>query len=100
MEHDNDDVEKLLNYLNEYANTHFSDEENLMSLYKYPGMAEQQQQHAQFRKSVTELFEMLADNIPTREIAIRVDATLIRYFINHVRNLDSKLGDFIKHGMG
>jgi hemerythrin len=95
----NEEVEKLLRYLNEYADTHFSEEENLMSSYKYSGLEEQQRHHAQFKENITTLLKMLADNVPTREIAIRIDATLIRYFINHVRKLDSRLSDFIKQSV-
>lgn len=95
----NEEVVRLLNYLNDYSNTHFSDEENLMSLYKYSGLEEQRQQHALFKENINKLFEMLTNNVPPKEVAIRIDATLIRYFINHVRKLDSKMCDFIKHGM-
>jgi hemerythrin len=95
----NDEIEILLNYLKEYANNHFSDEENLMSLYKYPCLEEQRQQHALFKENITKLLAMLANKVSTKEIAIRIDSTLIRYFINHVRKLDSKLSDFIKHSM-
>lgn len=96
----NEEVARLLNYLNDYSNTHFSDEENLMSLYKYSGLEEQRLQHAQFKENINKLFAMLTNNVPPKEIAIRIDATLIRYFINHVRKLDRKMCDHIKHGMG
>jgi hypothetical protein len=33
---------------------------------------------------------------PTREIAFKIDATLIRYFIDHVRKLDRKMVTVIK----
>jgi hemerythrin len=95
----NAEVETLLDYLNEYANTHFSDEEKIMSLYKYPGLEEQRQQHIGFKENIAILRGMLTDNVPAKEIAIKIDATLIRYFINHVRKLDSKLGEFIKHSI-
>lgn len=91
-----EEVEELLRYLNEYGVTHFTNEEEIMSSYEYAGLEEQRQQHEIFKESITTLLEMLANNVPTRKIAIRVDATLIRYFINHVRNLDAKLADFIK----
>jgi hemerythrin len=94
-----DEIVKLLNYLEEYANSHFLDEENLMSLYKYPGLEEQRQQHILFKENITDLLAMLANKVPTKEIAIKIDSTLIRYFINHVRKLDSKLCDFIKNSM-
>ena len=90
------DVEKLLKYLNEYGCSHFANEEDLMLAHKYPGLEEQRQHHVQFKENITKLLEMLTNNVPPREIAIRIDATLIRYFINHVRKLDSKLSDYIK----
>jgi len=89
-------IGELLNYLNEYAATHFSDEENLMILYKYHGLEEQRQQHAQFKENIKVLSDMLATNTPAKEVGVKIDAMLIRYFINHVRALDSKLGEFIK----
>ena len=89
-------IGKLLSYLKEYAVSHFTNEENLMALYKYPGIEEQRKQHAIFKGYVNTLEEMLMKAVPTREIAIKIDATLVRYFINHVRNLDAKMADFIK----
>jgi len=90
------EVIEVLNYLDKYATTHFTDEENLMTLYKYDGLEEQRQQHAQFRENIAMFSGLLAASAPTQEIAIKIDATLIRYFINHVRNLDRKMVDFIK----
>lgn len=89
-------IGKLLSYLKEYAVIHFTDEENLMALYKYPGLEEQRKHHAIFKENIDKLTDMLIRNVPAREIAIKIDATLIRYFINHIRNLDVKMVDFIK----
>jgi hemerythrin len=84
-----EEVIALLNYLNNYAKTHFSDEENLMLLYKYDGLEEQRQQHILFKENIIKFMELLASTDPTQEIAIKIDATLIRYFINHIRRLDT-----------
>jgi len=91
-----EEVIEALTYLNMYATTHFSDEENLMALYKYDGLDEQRQQHATFKENIAALSGLLAASAPTKEIAIKIDATLIRYFINHVRRLDRKMAEFIK----
>lgn len=90
------EIMDVLAYLNEYATTHFSDEEKLMMLYRYDGLEEQRQQHNLFKENIAKFSEQLAENTPTQEIGIRIDATLIRYFINHVRKLDRKLVDSIK----
>lgn len=89
-------IGKLLSYLKQYAVSHFTDEENLMVLYKYPGLEEQRKQHEIFKENIDMLTDMLIRNVPNREIAIKIDATLIRYFINHVRNLDAKIADFMQ----
>jgi hemerythrin len=95
-----DEVIELLKYLNEYTTTHMSDEENIMRQYNYPGLNDQLQQHATFKENVTYFTELLATSKPTTEIAIKIDATLIRYFIHHVRKLDKEMVDFIKPLMG
>jgi len=93
---DNENIGNLISYLNEFATTHFTDEENLMLQYNYPGLDEQRKYHAQFKKNIIALSDMLSAKVPTKEIAIKVNATLVRYFINHIRSLDSKIVDFVK----
>ena len=90
------EVDEILVYLNNYASSHFSDEERLMTQYRYPDMEEHLQQHDQFKENVSQLLEMVTSSVPTKEVAIKIDAALIRYTINHVRKLDSQLVDFIK----
>lgn len=90
------EVIEMLAYLDNFATTHFADEENLMTLYKYDGLEEQRQHHALFKENIAKFTEMLAAFAPTHEIAIKIDATLVRYFINHVRNLDRKMVESIK----
>ena len=86
---------ELLAYLDNYSTIHFRNEEELMGLYRYPGLEEQQQQHAAFRENIVMFTDALAASEPTREIALKIDAALIRYFINHVRKLDRKMVDHI-----
>jgi hemerythrin len=90
------EVIELLQYLNNFASTHFSDEENLMAQYNYDGLDEQLQQHTLFKENIAKFSELLAATEPTQEIALKIDATLIRYFINHVRRLDGQMVEFIK----
>jgi len=89
-------VSEILGFLKDYSETHFLEEEGLMTEYGYDGIEEQRLQHAVFKKNVTELLEMLDDKVPPKELAIRIDAVLIRYTINHIRNLDSRLVEFVK----
>jgi hemerythrin len=87
---------ELLSYLDNYSSLHFRNEEELMALYRYPGLEEQQRQHAAFRENIVMFTDMLSASEPTHEIALKIDALLIRYFINHVRKLDREIADYIK----
>lgn len=89
------DIAELLNYLNRFAESHFAAEEELMRLYRYPGLDEQIRYHEEFKDNVRTLSEMSAHNLPAKEIAIKANATIIRYFINHVRKVDSKIASYI-----
>jgi len=91
-----EEVVGLLDYLSDYATTHFSSEEEIMLKYNYNGISEQREHHALFKENITQLSGLLATSEPTKEIAFKIDATLIRYFIQHVRKLDKKMVDVLK----
>jgi hemerythrin len=86
----------LLKYLENYSSIHFDDEEKMMEDCKYPYVDEQRKQHHAFKDNIAMLAVQLAENVPSQEISIKIDAVLIKYFINHVRKLDKALADFIK----
>ena len=86
----------LLAYLDHYTSTHFKNEESLMELHKYPGLELQRQQHARFRENIATFSEKLANNAPMHEIAIKIDAVLIKHFITHIRKLDREFAEYIK----
>jgi hemerythrin len=89
-------VVEILNFLDDYANTHGLEEERLMEVYAYPGIEEQRRQHVVFKENVATLLGLLEEGVPPKELAIRIDALLIRYGINHIRNLDTRMVEFIK----
>ena len=91
-----DEVIELLNFLNNYSTNHFIDEEELMERYKYDGLEEQRQHHSLFKENIASITKLLGNTKPSNEIAFKVDATLIRYFISHIRVLDGKMIEFIK----
>jgi hemerythrin len=92
-----DDIEirNLLNFLNTYAKKHFFDEEKLMVESNYRGIYKQKKQHTQFRNEIDELCLMLRKKVEPFELAQRIETALLRYFINHVSELDREFADFI-----
>jgi len=92
-----DDIEirDLVNYLNIYAKKHFFDEEKLMQQYNYYGLHKQRKQHTQFRNEIDELSQMLRKKVPAIDLALKIETALLRYFMDHVSQLDKELSDFI-----
>ena len=62
-----------LDYLEEYTNFHFSQEEALQEEIGYPGLKEHQTKHQEFVQSIKELYEML-----------EVDTPVIAYYREHI----------------
>ena len=52
---------KMLDYLAEYTDFHFGEEEKLQEEVSFPGMEEHKKKHAEFKKAVEELHDMLEE---------------------------------------
>jgi len=92
-----DDIEirDLVNYLNIYAKKHFFDEEKLMVQYNYYGIHKQKKEHLQFKNEVDEISQMLRKRVPAMDIALRMETTLLQYFMHHVIEVDREMADYI-----
>jgi hemerythrin len=92
-----DDIEirDLVNYLNIYAKKHFFDEEKLMVQYNYYGIHKQKKEHLKFKTEVDEISQMLRKRVPALDIALRMEETLLQYFMHHVIEVDRELADYI-----
>jgi hemerythrin len=86
----------LLKYLGDYVDLHFSQEEALMALHSYPGLLQQQEQHASFRQKVMELQERDLANSDAHQLSIIINRRLILWFIQHIRHLDQAMVTYIR----
>ncbi len=90
---------ELLSFMQLYAQNHFASEERLMAEYAYPGVDEQKLHHAQFKRDLEEFAEKVSAGGPTQELALSVKGKLIRWLIQHIRELDRQMVEFVKAGM-
>lgn len=91
-----EDLVALLDLLDSYAKKHFSYEEKLQTYNKYPGIGEQQSQHAQFLENLAELRSIYMASGPTRGLALMTKGRLIRWLTQHIKNHDKEFVDFLK----
>jgi hemerythrin len=87
---------KTLDFLIDYTEFHFTDEERVMTLYSYPGLEEQRKQHEEFRQTLNNILEDYQDEGPTKSLAESINVFLVNWLFGHISGTDLKLGVFLK----
>lgn len=91
-----DKIAKMMEFMEEYGEIHFEDEEEFMKFYNYPGLTEQEKHHERFRKTTQKLKEELNSQKDMESFATSVQRYLIDWLILHIKSEDKKFGEFIK----
>lgn len=87
---------KMLDYLAEYVDFHFADEEKLQEEVAYPGLEEHKKKHEEFRTAVKELHEMLKEEEGPSEAFVKaVNKNVIDWLYGHIKGFDSSVAAFI-----
>lgn len=89
-------VEDLVAFLNDYTQAHFATEDKLMVEYRYPKIDEQRHEHSEFTKDIRELKRRIEDKGATREISLEITGKLLRWIIQHVKNHDKIMVEYVK----
>ncbi|MEE1195739.1 MAG: hemerythrin family protein [Lachnospiraceae bacterium] len=87
---------KMLDYLSDYTEFHFSAEEALQEETGYPGLGTHKAKHDEFRKSVAELHEMLIEEEgPTDAFVKAVNKNVIEWLYDHIKGFDCSVASYI-----
>lgn len=89
----------MAEFLVKYARSHFVTEECYMQKYAYPKIDEQRREHTEFLHDAEELLAQLAKDGASREVAVALTGKMVRWVIQHVRNHDREMANFIKEKM-
>ncbi|MGN0171032.1 MAG: bacteriohemerythrin [Lachnospiraceae bacterium] len=88
---------KMLDYLAEYTEFHFSAEEDLQEKVQYPGLAEHRQKHEEFKKAVSELYAMLDEQEgPTDAFVEAVNKNVIQWLYEHIKGFDCSVATYMQ----
>ncbi|MGN0333948.1 MAG: bacteriohemerythrin [Lachnospiraceae bacterium] len=86
---------KTLDYLADYTDFHFSAEEQLQREIDYPGFAKHKEQHDGFKKTITELDEMLQEEEgPSEAFVEKVEKNVIQWFYTHIEGFDRSVAEY------
>ena len=91
-----DYIKTLLDFLDEYTKQHFRDEEAYMQRINYPEIEAQKRAHASFINDLAKLKNDYNDAGGNIVVIINANKMVIDWLKNHIRNMDKKIGDYVK----
>ena len=90
------DLNSSINFLKNYVNKHFSEEEELQRTQEYPDYPNHKKIHDAYKEHIEQLAEEWYKLGPSERVMIEVRAKVGDWLINHIKGQDVKLGAFIR----
>lgn len=88
-------VAETLEFMGDYVDEHFSDEEKLQKKYDYPDYEKHHEIHEKFKAEIKEFADEFSENEYDEEFAMEFSGRLLTWLINHVADTDQKIGKHI-----
>ncbi|MBN2062410.1 MAG: bacteriohemerythrin [Deltaproteobacteria bacterium] len=91
------EVEKVVSFLNEYVKNHFRDEEKIMQEHNYPFLSFQKEQHENFIKYFKKVQNELKEMKESRAyLMFRIRLLVVDWLVNHTYKEDRHFGRFLR----
>ncbi|TVQ53035.1 MAG: hemerythrin [Spirulina sp. DLM2.Bin59] len=86
-----EEIQKIIHFLDGYVEQHFGFEEKCMHRYKCPIATTNDQAHRQFITSYNEIKAEFKAHGPSFMLVLQINQNLLDWFINHIRKIDTQL---------
>ena len=87
---------KMLDYLDEYTNFHFQEEEELQKKVSYPELSVHHAKHEEFKTSIQELYDYLNENEgPDDQFIEQVKRNVVDWLFQHIKTFDRSVAEYI-----
>ena len=87
---------KMMDYMAEYTEFHFGEEEKLMESVSYPELSKHQEKHQEFIKTVAALENMLEESEgPTDAFVEKVKEKVVDWILYHIKTFDRSVAEYI-----
>ena len=87
---------KMLDYLDEYTNFHFQEEEDLQKKVSYPEISDHHAKHEEFKTSIQELYDYLNENEgPDDQFIEQVKRNVVDWLFQHIKTFDRSVAEYI-----
>lgn len=86
---------QLLDYLADYIEFHFAEEEKLQAEIGYPGIEEHKKKHQELKQSVEELHQMLEEQEgPTDDFVVQLNKKVTQWLYSHIQGFDRSVAEY------
>ena len=86
---------KTLDYLEDYTEFHFGEEEKLQESINYPAIAEHKKEHDKLRAVVKDLYNMLEEEEgPSEAFVEQVNKNVIEWLYRHIKGFDRSVAEY------
>ena len=87
---------KMLDYLDEYTNFHFTAEEELQKEAGYPDYENHHKKHEEFKETIKELTEYLEElEGPNKDFVDKVKTEVVDWLFRHIKAADRSVAEYI-----
>jgi len=90
-------LDPTVQFLVDYTQKHFSDEEDLQRQSGYPGYPQHKKLHEGFTHTVLGLAEHLKKEGPTASLVRKVNSSVGNWLIHHIKDEDKKVAAHIRN---
>lgn len=86
---------KMLEYMADYTDFHFGEEEKLQEEIGYPGIDKHRAEHEKFRNTVKDLHEMLEEEEgPSDAFVKKVQENVVDWLYGHIQGFDRSVAEY------
>jgi hemerythrin len=92
----NEEIVKLVVFLEDYTHEHFRDEEAALLEAGYPELSAHQDAHKMFLNNIADLKRKIGEDRPAMPEIMEMKRLLIRWLIQHIKHLDMAYVSLLK----
>jgi len=93
------EIDGMIEFLDDYARIHFSEEEKYMRETCYPGIDEQLESHKQYLAALADLKNQAASpriQGSSYDLSATTNQVVVDWIVTHIIRLDMKFGEYLK----
>lgn len=88
---------EIINFLLDYVQKHFKDEEEIMTSISFPNLDFHMEQHLNFIENCKEFRSMFDTEGPNKKLLLQIYNTVFKWLVEHISISDKEISKYIKN---